>query len=233
MALDPNFPFKEVVDLSHEFYDGMENIAELPVVFFPLKTIAETKKLTQGKTGYNAKMIVMPEHCGTHLDVPYHWDDSGMTVGQMPLENLILRGNLLDLRHRGVGEEITIADFEAAEAKSGVKIGPDRAVVCWTGVDAVWGTKGFNRKRPHLQYETAKWLLDRGMKLFATDLIGMDNPDEWWDPVHDVWLTNGVCMVQQLCNLGALVGKEFFLVVMPIKLRDGTGCPVRAVAFVQ
>lgn len=208
-------------------------IAELPVVFFPLKTVAEGRKLSGGRTGYNSKMIIMPEHCGTHLDVPYHWDDSGIKVGQMPLEDLIVPGQLLDLRHCGVGEPITIQDMETAEEKSGSCIGPDRAVVCWTGVDAVWGTKGFNRKRPYLPYETAKWLLDRGMKLFATDLIGMDNPDEWWDPVHEVWLTNGISMVQQLCNLDKLQGKSFFLIVMPMKLRDGTGCPVRAAALVK
>ena len=34
MQLDPSFPFSKVVDLSHEFYDGMANIANLPVVIF-------------------------------------------------------------------------------------------------------------------------------------------------------------------------------------------------------
>ena len=40
-------------------------------------------------------------------------------------------------------------------------------------------------------------------------------------------------MVQQMCNLGALAGKEFVLVVAPLKLRDGTGCPVRPIALVR
>ncbi len=233
MQLDPKFPFTKVIDLSHEFYDGMANIADLPVVYFPLKTLAEGKKLSGGRTGYNARMLMMPEHCGTHLDVPLHWQDGAPGVSQIALEQLILPGHLLDLTHKQVGEAITIEDMQQAETKSGTAIGPGRAVICWTGVDAVWGTPNFNLKRPHFPYETAKWLLDRGMPLFATDLIGMDNPDEWWDPVHEVWLTNGVCMVQQLCNLGELQGLDFFLVVLPMKLRGGTGCPVRAVAFVR
>jgi arylformamidase len=40
-------------------------------------------------------------------------------------------------------------------------------------------------------------------------------------------------MVQQLCRLDRLVGKEFLFVCLPLKMRDGTGCPVRPVALVM
>ena len=39
-------------------------------------------------------------------------------------------------------------------------------------------------------------------------------------------------MVQQLCNLDQLVGKDFLFVCLPLAMKDGTGCPVRAVALV-
>ncbi len=74
--------------------------------------------------------------------------------------------------------------------------------------------------------------MDRGISLFATDLIGMDDPDEWWWPTHAIWLSSGIPMVQQLCNLDRLENKEFLFVALPLKMRDGTGCPVRAVALV-
>jgi arylformamidase len=63
--------------------------------------------------------------------------------------------------------------------------------------------------------------------------IGMDDPAEWWWPTHAIWLRNGICMVQQLCRLDRLVGKEFLFVCLPLKMRDGTGCPVRPVALVM
>ena len=34
-----------------------------------------------------------------------------------------------------------------------------------------------------------------------------------------------------LRNLDRLVGKKFLFVALPIKIRDGSGCPVRAVAL--
>jgi arylformamidase len=40
-------------------------------------------------------------------------------------------------------------------------------------------------------------------------------------------------MVQQLCNLDKLAGKEVLFVCLPLKMRDGTGCPVRATAIVM
>ena len=61
----------------------------------------------------------------------------------------------------------------------------------------------------------------------------MDDPSEWWWPTHAIWLRNGVCMVQQLCSLDRLVGKEFLFVCLPLKMRDGTGCPVRPVALIM
>jgi len=40
-------------------------------------------------------------------------------------------------------------------------------------------------------------------------------------------------MVQQLCNLHKLVGKQFLFVCLPLKMRGGTASPVRPVALVM
>jgi kynurenine formamidase len=47
-----------------------------------------------------------------------------------------------------------------------------------------------------------------------------------------VWLKAGIRMVQQLCNLDQLAGKEFLFVVLPLKMRDGTASPARPVGIV-
>jgi arylformamidase len=59
---------------------------------------------------------------------------------------------------------------------------------------------------------SAQWLVERRVTLFGTNLIGLDNPDEWWEPTHVAFLQGGLPMVQQLCNLERLQGKEFVLV---------------------
>jgi kynurenine formamidase len=226
-------PFTEVVDLSHPMTEGMRNGGGWTVAFPIMDNFERTRVMTDGKAAYETRMMLFPEHCGTHLDAPRHYHEPGPAIDALPLEQLIVPGQLLDLTHKKVGEPITIADLEAAEARSGSRIGPDAAPVVWTGSDRWWGTEEMKTHRPHVPVPTAQWLVDRGIKLFATDMIGMDDPAEWWDPTHYVWLSNGVCMVQQLTNLGRLVGREFLLTAFPMKVVGATGCPVRAVALVM
>lgn len=226
-------PVKDIIDLSHELYSGMPNIGGLQIAFWPVETYEAQRTISGGKVAYESRMMLMAEHCGTHLDAPRHFDEHGLSVNEVPLDRLVLPGHLLDFTHKANGEAITVADFEAAEAKSGRDIGPGTAVVCWTGRDKTWGQGDWVTNRPFIPTTTAQWLVDRGITLFATDLIGMDDPAEWWWPTHAVWLQNNICMVQQLCNLDQLVGKEFLFLCLPLKMREGTGCPVRATALVM
>jgi arylformamidase len=224
--------FSSVVDLSHPLYLGMPNVGGLHVASWPVKTFAATRVLSQGRAAFESRMMLLPEHCGTHIDVPRHFDENGTALSEIPLDRLALPGQLLDLRHVPKKKAITVAHFEEAEKQSGRRIGPDAAVICWTGSDRDRGKADWMNDRPFIPTETARWLVDRGMLLFCTDLMGMDDPAEWWWPTHDIWLKNNVCMVQQLCNLDQLVDKQFIFVAFPIKMRDGTGCPVRAAALV-
>jgi arylformamidase len=222
----------EIIDLSHEFYEGMPNLAESPVIFAPLLSFETTRQLSGGKLATEFKLIMVPEHCGTHLDAPRHFVEGGTTAAEVALERLAAPGHLLDFTHKGPGDLITIEDFEAAERSSGREIGPGTAVIAWTGCDKRWGEPGFETERPGVPEDAARWLVDREIGLFCTDLIGIDDPEAWWWPSHNVWLSAGVPMVQQLCNLDQLQGKEFLFVALPLKMRGSTGSPVRAVALV-
>ncbi len=154
-------PVIEVVDLSHEIREGMVNMGGWTTAFPVIDTLAKTRTLSGGKMGVASRMILVSEHNGTHLDAPRHFVDDGLSVDEIPLSNLILPGHLLDFTHKGVGEPITVADFEEAEQRSGRRVGPGAALVCWTGVDKVWGRPDMNRVRPHVPAETALWMAER------------------------------------------------------------------------
>ena len=228
-----DMPFKEIIDLGHEMFHDMPNIGGAQVAFWPISSFTKLETISGGKLSMESRMMLMPEHCSTHLDVPRHCVQGATDVAGVPLERLVLPGHLLDLTHKGHGEAISISDLEAAVRKSGHPIEPGTALLVWTGTDRDWGKPGFTSERPYIPVETATWLVDRQITLFGTDLIGMDDPDEWWWPTHRAWLEAEICMVQQMCNLGALVGKAFVLVVVPLKVRDGTGIPVRPIALVM
>ena len=226
-------PFSQIVDLTHEMYNGMPNIGGVPITFWPVETHAGTMLYSGGKIEMESRMMLLAEHCGTHLDAPRHCDPSGTDLSKLSLDQLIVPGQFFDFTQKRNLESITIGDFQDALARTGQEIKPNTAVVCWTGRDKDWGKGQWIKERPFIPTDTALWLIDQGMTLFATDLIGMDDPADWTWQTHAVWLKAGVCMVQQLCNLDQLVGKEFLFCAAPLKIRDGTGCPVRAFALVQ
>jgi len=223
----------EVVDLSHELYEGMPNLGRNPVSFGAICTFELTEALSGGRMSQQFNLIIMPEHCGTHFDAPAHFDRGGLSTATYPVDRLVLPGHLLDLTGKVRGDEITIADLKDAEARSGRRIDGGTATVVWTGADEYWGQKGYDSNRLYVSLESAEWLLERRITLFCTDLIGIDDPAAWWWPTHDLWLKAGVPMVQQLRNLGKLAGKEFLFVGLPLPMRNGTGSPIRAVALVM
>ena len=225
--------FKEVVDLSHELYNNMPGVAETSTaLFFPLDTHHRTSTHSQGQLSMESKMILVSEHISTHLDAPYHFDPQGLSVERYPLEKLILPGHLLDFTAKGIREAITREDFETAARKTGRPITEGSALIAWTGQDRNWGKPGWVKERPFVDRETARWLVEQRIGIFGTDLIGIDDPDDWRWTTHAMFLQNGLPMVQQLCHLEALQGKEFFFAAFPLKIRGATGCPVRAVALV-
>jgi kynurenine formamidase len=225
--------FKEVIDLSHELFNNMLGVSSTSMAaFWPLETHDRSSTNSQGQLSMASKMILMSEHISTHFDAPYHFDPKGLTADRYPLDKLILFGHLLDFTAKKVCEAITRRDFEAAIERSGRTIKPGTALLAWTGQDHNWGKPGFAKERPYVDSETALWLVDQGIALFGTDLIGIDDPDDWRWTTHTAFLKRGVPMVQQLCNLGALQEKEFYFLALPLKIRDSTGGPVRAVALV-
>jgi arylformamidase len=225
--------FKEVVDLSHELFNNMLGVSSTSMAaFWPVETHERSSTNSQGQLSTASKMILMSEHISTHFDAPYHFDPKGLTADRYPLEKLVLPGHLLDFTTKAVREAITQRDFETAAARSGRPITPGTALLAWTGQDRSWGKPGFAKDRPYVDQKTALWLVDQGIALFGSDLIGIDDPDDWRWTTHTAFLKRGVPMVQQLSNLGALQGKEFYFVALPLRIRESTGGPVRAVALV-
>lgn len=110
---------------------------------------------------------------------------SGSTASARALTGAILPSRFFTALPRA-REPIEVADLEEAEAASGRLIAPGNALLMHTGVDKFWGEPGFSTERPFLPVASAQWMVDREIGVFGTDLIGMDDPDEWW------WLSHRV-----------------------------------------
>jgi arylformamidase len=226
-------PGMTIIDLSHELYSGMPQLDGVMTAFWENFSFEGLSRLSDGRLNARSRIIHMAEHTGTHLDAPGHFDPAGRNVEEIPLEDLILPGHLLDLRHKKAHDAIGPDDFAQAAVGSGRPVTSGTIVIAYTGQDKLWGQDGFTNERPYVTEAGALWLVERGVTLFGTDLIGIDNPAEWWDPTHLALVGNGVPVIQQLNNLEPLLGREFLFEALPLPMRGGTASPVRAIALVD
>jgi len=66
--------------------------------------------------------------------------------------------------------------------------------------------------------------------------VDSPSPDMWYDktyPCHSTCAKRKVTHIENLCNLDKLIGKRFTFIALPLKIRNGTGSPLRAVAVME
>jgi kynurenine formamidase len=206
-------------------------------------------------------LLVMAEHSGTHLDAICHQAEDltlhgGVavdasvqtpygftTLGVDTIEPLIARGVLLDVpralgRELEPGHPITAGELEAAAAGTQLRAGD--VVLVRTGSGAHWDDRERYEAGPGVATDGSRWLAERrpvavGADNLAWDVPGADDPELGTLPGHTVLIVRaGVLIIESLRleELAADGVREFAFVCLPLKLRGGTGSPVRPIALV-
>ena len=124
----------DIVDLSRELYHRTPSYpGQPPIIHGIWKTHEEAKAESGGVHGNSVMHFSMPDHGGTHIDAPRHFGMSGVPIDEYPLENCIVPGISIDLRHIAPKAEITPADLEAAVKKAGAPVPNKGTVLLCTG----------------------------------------------------------------------------------------------------
>ena len=100
----------------------------------------------------------------------------------------------------------------------------------WTAVHGV-ENQPYHGDNPGLSEEAAAYLVDKNVKIVGGDIPTIDVGSDHAEPAHRVLLPRGVLVLENAVNLGELTPRGAFFVGLPLRIREGTGCPVRAVAF--
>ena len=219
----------ELIDLTLTL--GSDRVAPVPGL---IGVCTEPLHTHESHARSNTK-LTLATHIGTHVDAPYHFHADGVTVENMPLERYMGPALLLDLRPVARGlTPLSVSDLQqAGGAAAAVR---DRIVVLFTGwAAAESGSVGFYSQGPYLSNEGASYLADAGANAVAVDFPIDKHPATPQStihdfPVHRLLLGRGIPLIENLINLDQLVGREFELWALPIKLKDGDGAAARAVA---
>ena len=179
----------------------------------------------------------MGDHAGTHVDAPVHFDarPGARSIDEIPLENFFTEAVCLDLSHKPLRSDISIKDLQNAEATAGITIMPkDTVLLHMDFYRRCYGKEGYLTDFPGLTKDSATWLGSKGITMFGVEAVSPGRPGLNNFEVHHVCRDLNFTHIEGLCNLDKLVGKgRFRFIGFPLKIKGGTGSPIRAVALLD
>ena len=178
--------------------------------------------------GYNLELLFLSSHSGTHIDAPYHFVEGGSKIHEISPKRLICDAVLIKLKKRS-DQSITKDDIVLFEKKHG-KIKSNSAVIFTTGWYKNLQKKSYFKNNPGLATSAAKYLVSKKINLVGIDSPSIDLGKNTKFAIHSILCKNNILIVENLCNLEKISHVDFKLIVLPLKLKNATGSPVRAIA---
>jgi len=194
------------------------------------------------------EIVHAPVHIGTHLDYSFHYGSTSegrasKTAEEIPLEYCYQDGVKLELTHKQPNEKILAADIETALAKINYKLKPLDIVCLHTGADKLYGSQKYFSDYPGVDTSAIDYLLDRGIKIFGVDTMGIDRPyrfmlKEFLEnkdtqalyPAHFYGRKREFIHIERLANLEQLPVTGFKIICFPVKIRRTGAAWSRVVA---
>jgi len=214
----------KIIDLTLTVSDKIPTFPGSPQPnFIPWENVKEN--------GYNLELLFLSTHTGTHMDAPYHFLEKGAKIHEISLKKLVSEAVLIKSKKNG-GESITKIDIQKFEKKHG-KIPDFSSVIFYTGWQRNLQKKYYFEKNPGLSVLAAKYLASKKINLVGIDSPSIDLGKDSKFSVHQIFAKKGILIVENLASLEKIKSSKFHLVVLPLKLKNATGSPVRAIAFVE
>lgn len=233
------------IDLTHDFDEN--------TVYWPTNRPFTKDTVYYGLTDkgyfYASFIYTAEEHGGTHFDAPLHFGNPySRTVEQVELHELMGYGVIIDISEKALANRdylVSIADFTGWERIYGQI--PERAIVLLhTGYGRFWpdplaytGTELFGAEAvqhlsfPGLDPEAAEWLVDnRGINAIGIDTPSIDRGKSTHFKSHRILCAADITIYENVANLDQLPPKGSFIIALPMKIKGGSGAPLRIVAMI-
>jgi arylformamidase len=181
------------------------------------------------KDDYNLEMIFLSSHTGTHIDAPYHFVKKGKKIHELEPSRFLQNAILIRVK-APANYSITKSDIVSFEKKHGV-IPNGSSIVFATGWNDNISRNNFFSANPGLSESAARYIASKKLNLVGIDSPSIDTGKSTKFVTHHILLKNDVLILENLCNLSKIKNVNFNLAALPLKIKNSTGSPVRAVAF--
>lgn len=185
-----------------------------------------TVATTIAEHGYNLNHVHIGSQTGSHVDAPYHFLETGSRIDQMPLKRFLGPGLIIPCTHKKAQEAITLSEVEPFIST----MEPSTIVLFHTGWSRFAGDAQYF-EHPYVDIAVVERLLELGVRTFVIDAINIDPTGGSTFPVHDaIAAANGI-IAENLCNFDQIDFPNPFISLLPMKIVNADGAPVRAVAI--
>jgi kynurenine formamidase len=237
-------PVGRWIDLSYEFSSA--------TIYWPTAEPFKLDSVAGGYTEkgyyYTANNFSAAEHGGTHIDAPIHFAAARMTVDQIPLEQLIASAVVIDVSEKAQADrdyQVTTEDLKTWESQH--KKIPDKAMVFLrTGYGRFWPNRarytGTDKRGqeavaelhfPGLHSDAARWLVaERKIGAIGIDTPSIDYGQSQLFESHQILFDKNIPAFENVANLDQLPATGAIVFALPMKIKGGSGGPLRIVALV-
>ncbi|HEX2250029.1 MAG TPA: cyclase family protein [Gemmatimonadales bacterium] len=230
------------IDLTHEF--SAETIYWPTAKPFKLEIVSAER--TPAGYYYAANNFTAAEHGGTHLDAPVHFAEGKWTTEQIPLDRLVGEAVVIDVIAEADADPDYRIDRAALRAWEDGRIRPESTIVLFrTGWSRRWpdraaylGTAQMGPDAvpqlhfPGIDSAAARWLVERKVRAVGIDTPSIDPGQSRTFPTHQILSGANIPAFENLTNLDRLPPTGSFVVALPMKIRGGSGGPLRIVALI-
>lgn len=238
------FPAGRWVDLTHEFSEE--------TIYWPTSETFRLDTVFAGATEqgfyYSAFRFCGAEHGGTHLDAPIHFAEGHLTADQIPLERLIGPAAVIDVSENALADRdylVRVEDFTTWEQTHGRL--PDGAMVLlntgyarfWPDAEQYMGTAERGPAAvaklhfPGLDPTAAKWLTEnRNIHAIGLDTPSIDYGQSTRFESHQILFEHDIPAFENVANLDQLPPTGAYVIALPMKIKGGSGGPLRIVGYI-
>lgn len=165
----------------------------------------------------NLSRLTLSPHNGTHADAPFHYDDQGATMADVPLDRYVGPARVVGLEGR--------ASISAA-CVSRLELGGVERLLIRTG--SCPDLTRFNPALTYLEPEAVEHLAALGVRLIGTDAHSVDASDSKELPAHHACRRHGILILENL-KLNDVPEGVYELIALPLKVVGADASPVRAI----
>lgn len=204
---------KKIIDISMELSNGTpEWPGDMPFSYELSVTKEQSGSVNVGK-------LQSSTHIGTHVDAPFHYDDQGIQIHELPLDIYLSKAQVVDVSGLSTISAADLGTLEKGVTTLLLK------TVSWTD------RSKFPEKWPVFEESIAEWMADNGVRLLGVDVPSVDPETSKDLPMHQAMNRHQRFILEGIVLDDVATG-VYRLAALPLKIKGAEGSPVRAILYI-